>query len=52
MQTLTMVREQTRHDGTVLALAKGVDNYIWSGSQDKTNCIWQEVDDNVTRGAT
>ena len=50
-QTLKMVREQTRHDGAVLAMAKGVDNYIWSGSQDKTNCIWQEVDDS-SRGNT
>eukprot|EP00026_Physarum_polycephalum_P000251 Phypoly_transcript_00251.p1 GENE.Phypoly_transcript_00251~~Phypoly_transcript_00251.p1 ORF type:complete len:1880 (+),score=208.43 Phypoly_transcript_00251:799-5640(+) len=47
--TLKVVREQTRHDGAVLALAKGVDNYIWSGSQDKTNCIWQEIVDDSTR---
>lgn len=51
-KTLKMVREQTRHDGAVLALAKGVDNYIWSGSQDKTSCIWQEVDDSLPRGTT
>eukprot|EP01113_Clastostelium_recurvatum_P022441 TRINITY_DN2678_c0_g1_i3.p1 TRINITY_DN2678_c0_g1~~TRINITY_DN2678_c0_g1_i3.p1 ORF type:complete len:2207 (+),score=796.21 TRINITY_DN2678_c0_g1_i3:224-6844(+) len=44
-RTLKVTREQPRHDGPILALALGGPNQIWSGSEDRTACIWQETDE-------